>query len=54
MARICRDFPDFDIQALKVEFDAWLDQKPERAPQDYDAAFYGFVRRFNARAATRS
>lgn len=47
--RVRKTFPGWDVYALKAEFDAWLAEDPSRIPQDYDAAFYGFVRRFNAR-----
>jgi plasmid replication initiation protein len=43
------DFPGWDIYALKAEFDDWLDDDPSRDPQDYEAAFYGFVRRHHER-----
>jgi hypothetical protein len=35
--------PRLDIYALKAEFDGWLDEDASRKPQDYEAAFYGFV-----------
>jgi plasmid replication initiation protein len=38
-------FPGWDVYALKSEFDAWLGRVPERAPVDYQKAFFGFVRR---------
>jgi plasmid replication initiation protein len=41
--RIRRDFPGWDLYALQSEFDAWIAEKDE--PADYQAAFYGFVRR---------
>ena len=49
IARIRRNFPGWDIYALKAEFDAWIACAPDRRPEDYDAAFYGFVRRYDAR-----
>jgi plasmid replication initiation protein len=49
LTRIRADFPGWDIQALKAEFDAWIDQKPTRMPKNYDAALYGFVRQHAAR-----
>jgi plasmid replication initiation protein len=47
--RIRTDFPGWDIQALKAEFDAWIDDKPARMPKNYNAALYGFVRKHAAR-----
>ncbi|MFT2096623.1 replication initiator protein A, partial [Acidiphilium multivorum] len=49
--RVRKFFPGWDIYALKAEFDAWLAEDESRAPTDYDAAFYGFVRQFSARKA---
>lgn len=49
IARIRRDFPGWDVHALRAEFDAWLADAPDRTPNDYEAAFYGFVRRHHAR-----
>jgi plasmid replication initiation protein len=49
--RVRQDFPGWDIYALKADFDAWLHEKPDRRPDDYQAAFYGFVRKQAARAA---
>ena len=47
--RIRRDFPGWDLYALQSEFDAWIATDPAREPDDYQAAFYGFVRRHHAR-----
>jgi plasmid replication initiation protein len=49
LARIRRDFSGWDVQWLKTEFDAWVADKAERTPRDYDAAFYGFVKSHTAR-----
>jgi plasmid replication initiation protein len=49
IARIRRDFPGWDVYVLKAEYDAWLAAHPGREPENYEAAFYGFVRRFHAR-----
>lgn len=49
IARVRKDFPGWDIYALKTEFDAWLADDPARQPKDYQAAFYGFVRRYHGR-----
>ena len=47
--RIRTDFPGWDIYALKAEFDTWIADDPDRRPDNYQSAFYGFVRRFDAR-----
>jgi plasmid replication initiation protein len=47
--QIRRDFPGWDIYALKAEFDEWVDGDPSRKPHDYEAAFYGFVRNHHER-----
>ncbi|ACS44112.1 replication initiator protein A [Methylorubrum extorquens] len=44
-----RDFPGWDVHALKAEFDIWIDGGENRQPQDYQAAFYGFVKRHDVR-----
>ena len=49
LRRIRQDFAGWDVYALKAEFDAWLFEKPERTPKNYDAAFYGFVKQHAAR-----
>lgn len=49
ITRIRRDFPGWDVYALKAEFDAWIASAPDRRPDNYDAAFYGFVRQYDAR-----
>jgi plasmid replication initiation protein len=51
LARIRRDFPGWDLAELQTEFDAWLAGHESRAPANYDAAFYGFVRQHHARRA---
>jgi plasmid replication initiation protein len=47
--RIRHDFPKWDIYALKAEFDEWIDEDPTRKPNDYEAAFYGWVKQHNER-----
>lgn len=47
--RIRHDFPGWDIYRLQAEFDIWLADREGRAPKDYEAAFYGFVRQHHAR-----
>jgi plasmid replication initiation protein len=51
LARIRHDFPGWDLAELQTEFDAWLGGRDGRAPSNYDAAFYGFVRQHHARRA---
>lgn len=46
--KIRRDFPGLDLYVLQSEFDEWL-QKRASAPDNYNAAFYGFVRKIHAR-----
>jgi plasmid replication initiation protein len=48
LARVRRDFPMWDVYAIKAEFDAWLADNLARRPDDYQAAFYGFIRRHDA------
>lgn len=43
--RVRRDFPGWDIYALQLEFSHWLSEDSERMPANYEAAFYGFVKR---------
>lgn len=41
-----RKFPGWDVYALQAQFDAWVAADPRtREPDDYQKAFYGFVRR---------
>ncbi|MFW6027671.1 MAG: replication initiator protein A [bacterium] len=51
IARIRRDFPGWDVYALKAEFDTWLCDRGAPPPENYQAAFYGFVRRHHERHA---
>lgn len=48
-ARIRADFPGWDLDVLQGQFDAWLAERDDRSPKNYEAAFYGFVRRVHAR-----
>ena len=48
LTRVRRDFPGWDVYAIKAEFDAWLAEGSGRQPEDYQAAFYGFMRKHNA------
>jgi|SRR5271166_503297 len=49
IASVRRDFPGWDIYAIKADFDAWIDSKDGRDPRDYQAAFYGFARQSHKR-----
>ena len=49
IARIRSEFPGWDIYALKAEFDGWLAGDGSRAPANYAAAFYGYVRQHHAK-----
>lgn len=51
IARVRKDFPGWDVYALKADFDSWIASHPDRTPSNYQAAFYGFVRTYNAREA---
>jgi plasmid replication initiation protein len=46
--RVRRDFPGWDIHAMKAEFDIWIGDRSDRRPVDYQSAFYGFMRRHHA------
>src|SRR3954471_4623526 len=48
LERIRHDFPGWDVYAFQAEFDAWLSERPGRTPRDYEAAFYGFMRKRTA------
>ena len=48
LTKVRRDFPGWDVYAIKAEFDAWLADGSARQPDDYQAAFYGFMRKHNA------
>jgi plasmid replication initiation protein len=43
-----RDFPGWDLYAIKAEFDGWL-MGAAQQPDDYQKAFYGFAKQFHAR-----
>lgn len=47
IATIRKDFSGWDIYALKAQFDAWLQNNPDKRPENYEAAFYGFVKRYH-------
>ena len=47
--RVRETCPGWDVYAIKAEYDAWLRERPSRAPQDYQAAFHGFAKRYHER-----
>jgi plasmid replication initiation protein len=47
--QIRKEFPGWDVYSLQGIFNEWLAEDPARAPKDYDAAFYGWVRKHHAR-----
>jgi plasmid replication initiation protein len=49
ISRVRQDFPGWDIYAAKADFDAWIGEDPARTPDDYQKAFYGFMRRRHQR-----
>ena len=49
LEQIRREFPGWDIYALQANFNEWLDEDPTRTPKDYEAAFYGWVRKHHSR-----
>lgn len=51
--RIRCDFPGWDIYALKADFDSWIAGDDRRRPKDYQAAFYGFVKRYHTANSQR-
>lgn len=44
-----RDFPGWDVYAIKGDFDAWLLDNDKQPPEDYQKAFYGFARQWHER-----
>jgi len=49
IGQIRKEFPGWDVYALQGEFNEWLDADAARAPKNYEAAFYGWVRQHHAR-----
>ena len=41
-----RDFPGWDVYAIKADFDIWLLDSGREWPEDYNRAFYGFARQW--------
>lgn len=48
-ATLQAECPGWDFHVLHQEFRTWIDGDPARLPANYQAAFIGFVRRWNAR-----
>ncbi len=49
LAVLRAECPGWDYQTLHAEFRAWIDADPARTPVSYQAAFIGYVRRWDAR-----
>jgi hypothetical protein len=49
MERFRRDFQGMDVSWLEREFREWVEER--EAPNDYAAAFYGFMKRKKAAMA---
>jgi plasmid replication initiation protein len=49
ISQIRREFPKWDIYELQAIFNEWLDADPSKKPDNYEAAFYGWVRKHHAR-----
>jgi hypothetical protein len=49
ITNIRNECPGWDIYALQHAFNEWLDEDVSRTPNNYEAAFQGWVRRHHAR-----
>lgn len=49
LATLRAECPGWDYQTLHAEFRAWIDADPARTPVSYQAAFIGYVRRWDAK-----
>jgi plasmid replication initiation protein len=49
LALLRNECPGWDYQSLHGLFREWIDGDPERTPVNYQSAFIGFVRRYDAR-----
>jgi plasmid replication initiation protein len=49
LALLRAECPGWDYQTLHAEFRAWIDQDAIRTPVNYQSAFMGFVRRWDAK-----
>ena len=46
--RIRNEFPGWDVYYLQELFNTWIDEDTSRAPKNYEAAFFGWVRQHHA------
>jgi plasmid replication initiation protein len=51
---IRNECPNWDIYALQAIFNEWLDEDVSRTPNNYEAAFVGWVRKHHARHHSRA
>ncbi|EZP53678.1 replication initiator protein A [Sphingomonas sp. RIT328] len=49
LATLRAECPGWDYQTLHAEFRTWIDADPARTPVNYQAAFVGYVRRWDAK-----
>jgi plasmid replication initiation protein len=49
LVTLCAECPGWDYQVLHQEFRDWIGSDPTRTPVNYQNAFIGFVRRFDAK-----
>jgi plasmid replication initiation protein len=49
LVQIRSEFPGWDVYALQQTFNEWLDEDRSRTPTNYEAAFYGWVRKHHSR-----
>jgi len=49
LATLRAECPGWDFDTLHQEFRAWIDADPTRTPVNYQRAFMGFVRQYNAK-----
>ncbi|MDF2495969.1 replication initiator protein A [Sphingomonas sp.] len=49
LATLRADYPGWDYQTLHAEFRQWIDADPARTPVNYQNAFIGFVKRWDAK-----
>ena len=49
LATLRAECPGWDYQTLHAEFRSWIDADPARTPVNYQAAFIGYVRRWDAK-----
>jgi hypothetical protein len=49
LATLRAEYPGWDYQTLHAEFRQWVDADPTRTPVNYQNAFIGFVKRWDAK-----